>query len=252
MKQNLKRELKAFYQAAPPMPRADLIAELKLRAKRNALTPPRDPSLYRFIRTQIRFLNRKLLVLQFLLICLYAVYTITVLQDNQTFLLLVPISPLAVLLGSGELSRSSRCGMAELEFPSRFSLPQILLARLILIAVVDLFSLTCMLCLTAMKTYYSLGVLILYGLVPTLLAAAGSLFFLNHFRSANTQYYISAYCVSLSALGALSINLRPEWYIGTATAVWITVLVLSVAVLAAEIYKLFRDCSKQLEYMKSQ
>ena len=28
------------------MPRADLIAELKLRAKRNALTPPRDPSLY--------------------------------------------------------------------------------------------------------------------------------------------------------------------------------------------------------------
>ena len=93
MKQNLKRELKAFYQAAPPMPRADLIAELKLRAKRNALTPPRDPSLYRFIRTQIRFLNRKLLVLQFLLICLYAVYTLTVLQDNQTFLLLVPISP---------------------------------------------------------------------------------------------------------------------------------------------------------------
>ena len=252
MKQNLKRELKAFYQAAPPMPRTDLIAQLKTQAKKNALTPPRDPSLYRFIRAQIRYLNRKLRVLQFMLICLYTVYTLMLLQVNQTFLLLVPISPLAVLLGSGELSRSSRYGMAELEFPSRFSLPQILLARLILIAAVDLFSLTCMLCLTAMKTYYSLGALILYGLVPTLLAAAGSLFFINHFRSANTQYYISAYCVSLSALGALSINLRPEWYIGTAAAVWITVLVLSVAVLAAEIYKLFRDCSKQLEYMKSQ
>ena len=252
MKRTLKRELKAFYQATPPMPCADLVAELKRQAKRNALTPPRDPSLYRFIKTQIRFLNRKLLVLQFLLICVYAVYTMVVLQDNHRFLLLVPAAPLAVLLGTGELSRSSRYGMAELEFPSRFSLPQILLARLILVAVVDLLSLTCMLCLTAMKTYYALGALILYGLVPTLLAAAGSLFFMNHLGSANAQYYTSAYCVSLSALGALSINLWPEWYVGTATAVWIIVLVLSVAVLAAEIYRLFRDCSKKLEYMSLQ
>lgn len=176
MKRNLKQELKAFYQSIPPMPNADLAVQLTKRAGRNALTPPKNFSLYQFIRTQARFLNRKLLALQLLLLCLYALYTIAVLQDNDRFLLFVPIAPLAVLLGTGELSRSSRYGMAELELPAHFSLPQILLARLILITLVDLFSLTCMLCLTAMKTYYSLGALILYGLGAEPAAAAGSLF----------------------------------------------------------------------------
>ncbi len=252
MKRNLKQELKAFYQSIPPMPNADLAVQLTKRAGRNALTPPKNFSLYQFIRTQARFLNRKLLALQLLLLCLYALYTIAVLQDNDRFLLFVPIAPLAVLLGTGELSRSSRYGMAELELPAHFSLPQILLARLILITLVDLFSLTCMLCLTAMKTYYSLGALILYGLVPSLLAAAGSLFLMNRLGGANAQYYISAYCVSLSALGALSINMWPEWYFGTATAVWVFVLAVSIVVLAAELYKMFRDCSKQWEYIRLQ
>lgn len=101
MKRNLKQELKAFYQSIPPMPNADLAVQLTKRAGRNALTPPKNFSLYQFIRTQARFLNRKLLALQLLLLCLYALYTIAVLQDNDRFLLFVPIAPLAVLLGTG-------------------------------------------------------------------------------------------------------------------------------------------------------
>ena len=52
-----------------------------------------------------------------------------ILKDSDGFLLLVAAAPLVVLLGSGELSRSFRYHMTELELPSHFSLPQIFMAK---------------------------------------------------------------------------------------------------------------------------
>lgn len=252
MKRNLKRELREFYQAAPPVPNPGRTDELTARAGRKTPGLFKEVSLYWFIKTQIRFVDRKFLAFQFLLICLYGFFTTVILQDKDAFLLLVPLAPIAVLLGTGELSRSFRYNMTELELPSRFSLPQILLARLVITVAVDMLSLTCMLILTAMKTYHTFGALILYGLVPSLLAAAGSLFLINRCRNASAQYYVSAYCTGLSALGAFSMNVWPEWYNGTAAAVWALVLVISVLLFAAELYKMLHDCSKRLECVKLQ
>lgn len=81
-----------------------------------------------------------------------------ILKDSDGFLLLVAAAPLVVLLGSGELSRSFRYHMTELELPSRFSLPQIFMARFVIAAVVDTLSLTCMLIMTAMKTYFTFAI----------------------------------------------------------------------------------------------
>lgn len=194
MKQDLKRAIREFYQTAPPMPDPNKKTEFVTRASKKRLALPKETSLYWFIRTQLHFVNRKFFLLQFLLICLYGLYTIIIPKDNDAFLLLVPLAPVAVLFGTGELSRSFRYNMMELELPSRFSLPQILLARLVITAAADTLSLTCMLILTAMKTYHTFGALILYGLVPSLLAAAGSLFLMNRCRSASAQYFVSVYC----------------------------------------------------------
>jgi len=234
------------------MPDPSRAAELIARANRKTPALPRETSVVWFIRTQLRFINRKFLVLQLLLICLYAFFTAAVLRDSDAFFLLVPLAPIAVLLGTGELSRSFRFSMTELELPSRFSLAQILLARLVITAAADMLSLSCMLILTAMKTYHTFGALILYGLVPSLLAAAGSLFLINRSRNANAQYCVSAYCAGLSALGAVSLNTWPEWYNGAAAAVWCAVLAVSAVILAAELYKMLHDCSKGLECVKSE
>jgi len=250
LKRNVKNELKELYQSAPPMPDPGRAAELTARADGKTLTLPRENSVVWFIRTQLRFVNRQFFVLQLLLVCLYGFFTTVILLDNDAFFLLVPLAPIAVLLGTGELSRSFRFNMTELELPSRFSLAQILLARLVITAAADMLSLTCMLILTAVKTYYTFGALILYGLVPALLAASGSLFLINRSRNAIAQYYVSAYCVGLSALGAVSLNTWPEWYNGAAAAVWCIVLAVSTAILAAELYKMLHDCSKGLECVK--
>jgi len=251
VKHDLENELRELYQTVPPVPNPSRAAELIAQANRKAPFLPKETSVIWFIRTQLRFVNRQFLVLQLLLICLYGFFTTAILQDSDAFLLLVPLSPIAVLLGTGELSRSFRFNMTELELPSRFSLSQILLARLVITAAADMLSLTCMLILTAMRTYHTFGALILYGLVPALLAASGSLFLINRSRSASSQYYVSAYCVGLSALGAVSLNEWPEWYNGTAAAVWCAVLAVSTVILAAELYKMLHDCSRGLECVKS-
>lgn len=248
VKQNLKKELRELYGDVPPVPDPERVAELMSLAGKKSPALPKERSLYWFIRSQLRFVSRKFLALQLLLICLYGFFTTAILQDNDGFLLLVPFAPIAVLLGTGELSRSFRFNTTELELSSRFSLPQVLLARLVITAVVDTLSLSCMLVLTAMKTYQTFGALILYGLVPSLLAAAGALFLINRCRG--TQYYVSAYCIALSAIGAISLNAWPEWYNGTATAVWLIVLAVSAVGFGLEVYKLLQDCSKRLECVK--
>ena len=250
MKQNLRKELRELYNSMPPPPDSGRITELIAQAGGKTLALPKESSLCWFIKSQIRFISWRFLIFQLLLICLYGFFTAVILRDDNGFLLLVPAAPIAVMLGTGELSRSFRFNTAELELPSRFSLPQVLLARLTITVVINMLSLTCMLFLSAMKTYYCFGPLILYGLVPSLLAAAGSLFLMNHSHDTNAGYYVSAYCLTLSAIGAVSLTAWPEWYNSAATTVWILVLALSAIAFSEEIYRLIHNCSSCLECLK--
>ena len=247
MKRVLKNELRQLMQAAPPLPDAAKKAQLMEQARSKRLSFSTETSMLQFIKGQIRFVNKSLFACQLLLLCLYGLFTTMILKDSDGFLLLVAAAPLVVLLGSGELSRSFRYHMAELELPSRFSLPQIFMARFVIAAVVDTLSLTCMLIMTARKTYFTFGALILYGLVPSFLAASGSLFLLNRSRNANTHYYVTAYCAGLSAFGLVSVSAFPDWYASAAITVWLLILAISIGVFALELWKLFRDSAKRLE-----
>lgn len=76
-----------------------------------------------------------------------------------------------------------------------------------------------------------------YGLVPSFLAASGSLFLLNRSRNANTHYYVTAYCVGLSAFGLVSVSALPDWYDSAAITVWLLILAISIGVFALELKK---------------
>lgn len=249
MKQVLKQELRELYHTAPPLPDAAEKALLMERARQKRLALPMETSMLQFIKSQIRFVNKKLFFCQLLLLCLYGLFTSMVSKNSDCFLLLVAVAPLTVLLGTSEVSRSFRYNMTELELPSRFSLQQILMARFVIAAVADVLSLTCMLIMTARKTYFPFGTLILYGLVPSFLAASGSLFLLNRSRNINTHYYVAAYCTGLSVFGLISVTACPTWYNSAAIAVWLSILMVSSGVFVLELWKLFRDAAKCLEYV---
>lgn len=249
MKQVLKNELQQFMQTAPPLPDTIKKTLLMEQARKKRLTLPSKISMLQFIKIQIRFVNKSFFICQLLLLCLYGLFTTWILNDRDGFLLLVAAAPLAILLGTNEFSRSFHYHMAELELPSRFSLPQILMARFVIAIVIDTLSLTCMLIITAMKTYFTFGSLILYGLVPSFLAASGSLFLLNRSRNTNTHYYVTAYCITLSVFGWISVTAFPDWYNSTAVTVWMLILLISIGFFALELWKLFTDSVKCFEYI---
>lgn len=242
MNRALKNDLRQMY-AALPEPDPYKKAFLMDLAVSHRPILPRKTSLVWFIRSQLAFISKPILLLQLLLLCLYGLITGVVLKDSHMNLLLVPLAPLVVLLGTYELSGSYRWGMAELEMPARFSLVQILLARFVIAAVTDVLVLTVMLITTAMKTGCSFGALIVYGLVPSFMAAAGSLFLLNQSPPHNSGYHVAAYCISLSALGTISIERWPGWYNGAAITVWLLILAASAGVLVVELHRLMKGAA---------
>ena len=252
MKRNLEKDLRRLYSVVPPMPDVNGKEVLMTQARNKKLALPTETSLLWFIRAQIHFISKRVLVFQFLLLCLYGFITTVMLKDNDGYLLLVPLAPIVVLLGTCELSRSYLYNMTELEVPSRFSLVQILLARFVITTVTDMLSLTAMLITTAMRTHYTFHSLIIYCLVPSFLAAAGSLFLLNRNRNANANYYILAYCISLSAMGATSLEVWPAWYDSAATMMWLLILVISAGFFTVELYKMLKNSAKQMGHVSLQ
>lgn len=242
----MKKELKKLYSTFPP-PDNEEKERLAAQLEGKRLVPAPEQSLVWFVGSQLRFVSKPILALQLLLLCLYGIVTGVILTDSDGYLLMVPLAPLAVMLGTFELSRSCRWNMTELEMPSRFSLPQVLLARFIIAAVTDVVTLTVMLVTTAARTGYSFGAMIVYGLVPSFMAAAGSLFLLHRSSAGVQGYLMAAYCLSLSVLGLISIEAWPAWYDEAAIIIWLLILAVSAVAFAAELSRLIRSSAMTME-----
>jgi hypothetical protein len=141
--------------------------------------------------------------------------------------------------------------MVELEIPTRFSLRQVLLARLLIIVVADVFTLTCILILTALRTYTAIHALILYGLVPCLVTAYGSLFIMNRYNDSYNHYYTTIFCIALSVVGGISIEFWPAWYHTSALGIWIVAFFISLAGVSYEVWNLLHASSRKLECLHS-
>ena len=246
MKQNIQKKLIKMYQSVPKIPDYEKINSIIQEAKIPKQVIPRESSLSWFVTTQIRFINFKVWLFQILLLSLYAFFVFVNLRDTKGFLLLIPATPILVFIGTSELSRSFRYRMAELEMPTRFSLRHILLARLIIISALDLFTLTCFMIITSLQTYTAIHTLVLYGIVPCFVTAHGCLFILNRCNSSYSQYYTSTYSITLSVVGSLSVKLWPAWYDASARGIWLFVFCMALAGVCSEVYKMLHNCSQKV------
>ena len=247
MKQNIQKKLVEMYQSVPPMPDPDGMKIIIQEANNKKGFIPKESSLLWFIKTQIRFIDIKVWIFQILLLGVYAFFVCSTLHNIEGFLLLVPVTPIVVFIGTSELSRSYRYRMAEMEIPTRFSLPQVVLARLVIIVIADLFTLTCLMIITALQAYTAISALILYGMVPCLIAAYGCLWIMNRSHSSYSQYYTATYCIALSVMGYISINLWPVWYNASAQGIWLLVFGIALVGVYVEVCKMLRNCSRKLE-----
>lgn len=163
---------------------------------------------------------------------IYAAAVLMIFTDFPYLLqMLSACAPLLALTIITESSRSVRCGMAELELSTRFSLKTVVLARLI--------PLGCIHPLGLLLLSFGFGrplAAILYSIAPFLLTAFLGLSLTRRYRSHEAVYACGGIAFAISLLTLFSHRLFAALYEGRHLIWWI----MAVGVLAAATGKLYK------------
>lgn len=190
MNRYLKQELKKAFAAPLPDPQE------KARFLRT-LPQPSIP-MWRFVLTQTAYLRKWVPALSVL-------FLLPTLRSNRdmnvdTLWGISALIPFLALLAVTESTRSAVYGMQEFEMSTRFSIKSVMLARMSILGLLDAFV------LCALIPFYAAGIKLsllqtgLYLLVPYLLTANGSLWFVRRFHGREALYGCLCVAVFVSML----------------------------------------------------
>ncbi|MEO3946460.1 hypothetical protein [Gorillibacterium sp. CAU 1737] len=166
----------------------------------------------------------------------------------QLLALLSTVSPLLALIGMRMLARSYAFHMVELEMSTFYSIERLFLSRLCLFALTDFVGLTCLAGWFSVEWEQQLGHLLLYLFTPFTVSAAGCLWLFNQARIRDKASACSGFIAILLVFQVVSSfrlenggGLNELLYGGTASGVWLAVLVLSILTAASQLQKLLHS-----------
>lgn len=199
---------------------------------------------WEFIAMQVRYIGRWVWLAQaaFLLLFLFffSSFHLGVADMQAVFLLLSLFAPVIAFIGFPEILKSSAHGMEEIEACTRFSMPKLMGARMLILGLADLCSLTILLAISAAGHGDIMLRMILYLLVPFNLTCCICMTVLGRVKSRYRGYYsgvLCAFCVVLF----YRLSLLENYYETAATGVWVIMLILSLLYLAFAIVRVFKS-----------
>ena len=151
-------------------------------------------STWQFVLRQVTFLRRRTLFLS-LLLMIPAFAGFHYLNPNTIWMISAFI-PFLALLAVTESTRSAVYGMSEFEMSTRFSIKNVILARLSMWGIIDFIILCCIIPLCYANGQISLFQTGIYLFVPYLLTANVSLWITRHIRSRECVFF----CMAASTL----------------------------------------------------
>ncbi len=196
-------------------------------------------SIPQFIFYQIAYMRKRTWVLSVLLLvpALIGAYQI----KESTLWTVSSFVPFLGLLAVSESTRSTKYGMCEFEMTTRFSLKNILLARMCVTGILDFTILCCMIPLC----HTGNGILLLqtgvYLFVPYLLTVNLCLWFTRHFRGKENIYGCMSIAVLISGANGLMHYGNAQLFQNTSAVVWGMVSALLLAGMAYEISRTIRQ-----------
>lgn len=142
--------------------------------------------------------------------------------------------PFLALAAAAELSKASCCRMAEFEMTCRFSLHQIIMARLTLLGGGNLAVLLCVLLMMKRVSPFTFSRMAAYLLTPYLLAGALCLAVLNYVRGRNALYGCAAAACAVSVVG-MAANMERVLYAPQGFIWWRLLLAASILVFIGQL-----------------
>ena len=249
MKRNerkIREELQAF--SVPPCDPNQLQKTVFLAEKtyRERLLSKRI-GFWKFIAMQVRFIGRWVWLAQaaFLLLFLFLFNRSRVGTVNMqsAFLLLSSFAPLVAFVGFPEIVKSYAHNVEGIEACTRFSMRKLMGARMLILGLADLCSLTIILAVSAAGSTALISRMILYLFVPFNLTCCVCLTILDHVKNRYGGYCCGAVCALCSA-AVCRLSLVRNCYEAAATGVWTILFCISILYLAIEIVRVLQSFSR--------
>lgn len=206
--------------------------------------PPPRPTGWTFVRTQAGFIRKRMWALQFAVLAgVLALVAAGGAADYALpqYALCAAAAPLLLVANVQDLARVYHRGMLELELATRYSLPRVTAARLLVFGLCDAVLLGILAAVGAVVSRADLGVVLLYCLTPFCCVSALCMALLRHLRPA--AFGKGALAVVAVVLGGLLLpaGRMQRWLYGPENRIfWAGALVCSVAALAWQTRRLLR------------
>lgn len=149
--------------------------------------------------------------------------------------------PFLALLTAVEIYRSVFCRMAELEMSCRFSLIQIIMARIAILGGGNFFILTLLLIFISRASPYSLLQVFTYLMVPYLITCGICLLILNRVRGRESLYYCTAASCLVCGINAISGNTVQFLYSNSYLIYWLLLLAASGLFIGIQMLNLLKQ-----------
>lgn len=231
----MKDDVRRLLDSCPPPP-PDPAAKDALLAAWRAL-PRRGLSPAAFLRAQLGFIRPRMWAAQGLLLAVLTVLMRSVPCVEQVYLLLGASLPLLLIINIADFMRIYNGHMLELELATRYSLPQVCAARLLIFGITDSAVVLCAAALGAAVTRTHLLTFLLYCLTPFTLMCAGCLAALRLLRP--EQLLLSAVLLVLTGGAALAFWKHPL-YLPQNRRYWLAALLLALVLLSAQNHALYK------------
>lgn len=204
------------------------------KAKFLRTLPQPQISMWQFVLTQVAYLRKWTLFFSVLLLfpALIGAYYI----EKNTLWIVSAFVPFLGLLAVTENARSVVYGMNEFEMSARFSLRSVILARMGVLGVLDLFILCCLIPLCCVGNDFSLFQTGIYLLMPYLLTVNIGLWITRCFHSREAIYGCMSMAVLISGADT-GLHLMADFIYQSSYIIWW--FVLTVFLIGRMIYETY-------------
>lgn len=212
MNNGLKKEIKEAFEMKEP--------EGKKQFLRNLCFPKLDRK--GFIFEQVFYIRKKVwvfssFILGFIMIILNSFSRFS--PSGTNLWIISSIMPFLALISMMELSRSSMFKMAEMEASCLFGLPQLLLARMLILGIWNGLLLAVIMITANLYMPEKMIKIVVYILTPYLLVSGMSLYLINNKKERNGSYSCAAAAILVSICGIMVQRILTNY--NERTGIWI-------------------------------
>ncbi|WP_349673134.1 hypothetical protein [Lacrimispora sp.] len=241
MNRNLKKGLMSSFQAPPPTDRERFLKQL------------RYPKItyWEFLLAQLAYI-RKCIWIAFALIVFLGwviAFRLSSFQywsgDGLRIWSISAILPFLAMMTITEIYRSSAYIMAELEASCRFSLLQIVMARISIFGAANFIVLILLLIFINQISAYSLLQTILYTIMPYLFVCTACLWLLNRFHGSDGIYACAAAAGFVSVSSILCEGLVTVLYTDVYLNSWLTLFAICLVAIGFQMHKFVKKLEEK-------